>query len=133
GAGLELRLERLVRVVEALLDLDTGRLRERGVRLRVHVLGPVVVEERPLGLGRRERLARPEPTEPRSCQRRRSGAGHEASTAYRLFPDGDLVPHPCPPSSRSRASSAAHDHTTRSPSASASMPCSLPDRCSLAS
>src|SRR3970282_1446772 len=128
GAGLELRLERLVRVVEALLDLDTGRLRERGVRLRVHVLSPVVVEERPFGpsrLGRRECLVRSEASEPR---RGRSAASHEASTADRLFPDGDLVTHPFPPSSRSRASSAAHDTTTRSPSARASMASSLPHR-----
>src|SRR5438876_4613903 len=40
---LELRLQLLVRDVEVLLDLDPGRLRERGIRLRVHVVRPVVV------------------------------------------------------------------------------------------
>ena len=125
----QLRRERLVRVVEALLDLDAGRLRERRVRLRVHVLRPVVVEERPLGLGRRERVGSAEATETRRRERRRSGAGNEAASVDGSLPDRELVAHSFPPSSKSRASPSAHETATRSPSASASMPPLSPDRC----
>ena len=133
GTASQLRRERLVRVVERLLDLDAGRLRERRVRLRVHVLRPVVVEERPLGLGRRERVGGAEATEARRRERRRSGAGDEAASVDGSLPDRELVAHSFPPSSKSRASSSAHETATRSPSASASMPPLSPDRCCRAS
>ena len=129
GTAPQLRRERLVRVVERLLDLDAGRLRERRVGLRVHVLRPVVVEERPLGLGRRERVGSAEATETRRRERRRSGAGNEAASVDGSLPDRELVAHSFPPSSKSRASSSAHETATRSPSASASMPPLSPDRC----
>ena len=108
GPALQLGLQVLVRDEEVLLDLDAGRLRERRVRLRVHVVGPVVVVERPAGLRRRPFGRRPGRalvvTAAGGEEGRHRADRNEALAVERALPDGSLRHALSPPCQWGRGS-----------------------------